>query len=699
MLAAAFAAAQSVFAAATPLGTYAEAEALTDAEFAECRPFEFRCQVIGVYPNGGVFARDSSGYFTLLFTSAHDLRPGQIAIANGHTKYKTDSSRVRDLICDHCRTIGDAPLPEPELTTVSDLVKNSDSIRFVRLRGMIEDAFADEIDSEWNFFILRDGADVLHVSIFDSGDMRKRIAGFMDAEVEVTGALYPGHGGFRIFIGPFVRLWSESCIRFIKTAPEDPFMLPQIGDVYDASPDRIASMGRRTACGDVIAAWSGGHLLIRRQDGSVMGVELADDSDIPAWGDRIRVVGHPETDLYRINLSNSLFRREQVGTAPFGQDAESVTPEKIMLDDSGRQMIKPNYHGRLVKLSGIVRALPSDAADTQIIHIESGRFLVSIDVSANPDAAKGLEIGCRIEATGVCVLESPNWSRNVAFPRIGRMFLVPRGPQDLRVLSRPPWWTSGRLFALIGILLAILAVILAWNMMLRHMIKRAVLARIRAETSKIAAVLRIDERTRLAAELHDSLVQSLTGISMQIAAAKSARVSKPEAEPQHLDAAEQMLRSSMTGLRRCIMDLRSEALDEPDFAKAIASSVKPVLCAETLVHVKCNIPRERLSDTTAHDLLQVVRELSSNATVHGKAHNIWISGKTANGVLELSVKDDGSGFDPHSCPGPDMGHFGLRGIRERVKRLGGDFSIESNPVAGTLAIVKIMFHHSKKHEG
>ena len=189
-----------------PLTSYAESLALSDAEFAESRPFEITGQVIAVYPNRTVLFHDKSGFFEILFDKAHGLKAGEVVSVRGHTKFKDDTSDVRDLVGDSWTIKGTAHIPQPEQATIASLVDNIRSTRFVEVHGTITDAFVDEIDSEWNYFILKDGASVIHVAVADSGDMRKRLADFVDAEVDVTGAAFSGHAGFRRFIGPFLHV-------------------------------------------------------------------------------------------------------------------------------------------------------------------------------------------------------------------------------------------------------------------------------------------------------------------------------------------------------------------------------------------------------------------------------------------------------------------------------------------------------------
>ena len=351
-------------------------------------------------------------------------------------------------------------------------------------------------------------------------------------------------------------------------------------------------------------------------------------------------------------------------------------------------MIKPNYHGRLVRMTGLVRALPAEAGDERVFYIDCGKFLIPADVSAKPEIASELEIGCRVEVTGVCVLESPNWRPSMAFPRIERILLVPRSKEDIRIISRPPWLTTGRLLAFIGALLAALAAILVWNLSLRRLAERRGRELLRSELSQAEAELRVDERTRLAAELHDSLAQNMTGISFQIAAARSARNFSSEAEDKHLETAERMLLSSRTELRRCIWDLRSEALSEPDFAKAIHTTVQPVI-GKAKLDLSCDIDRSLMDDSSAHAVLRILRELAANAVAHGKAANVWVACEDKGRELRFTVSDDGCGFNPSTCPGQNEGHFGLSGIRERVKRLEGAFEIKSATGKGTVATVTL----------
>ena len=123
-------------------------------------------------------------------------------------------------------------------------------------------------------------------------------------------------------------------------------------------------------------------------------------------------------------------------------------------------------------------------------------------------------------------------------------------------------------------------------------------------------------------------------------------------------------------------------------AQAVAKTVRPHTEGVD-VAVRFDVRRAQLSDTTAHNVLSIIRELCVNAIRHGHAQHIKIAGKMSEGSLRFSVSDDGMGFDPAARPGPAQGHFGLQGIKERVNRLHGTLKIESEPDNGTKVTVEL----------
>ena len=230
----------------------------------------------------------------------------------------------------------------------------------------------------------------------------------------------------------------------------------------------------------------------------------------------------------------------------------------------------------------------------------------------------------------------------------------------------------------------VLSGIFIWNRILNRLVERRSRALLKEQAAHDVADLKVEERTRLAVELHDTLAQNLTGISLQIDAAQMAAEENPNSVMPYLETARRKMQNCRENLRNCLWDLRSGAFEEKTLAEAIRRTIAPHI-GTTDVHVDMDVPCRKLSDNTLHAVLCIIRELVINAIRHGKASLIGISGQLESDGLSFSVSDNGVGFDPTTRPGLSEGHFGLQGVSERARRLGGQFSIDSAPGHGTVA--------------
>ena len=114
-----------------------------------------------------------------------------------------------------------------------------------------------------------------------------------------------------------------------------------------------------------------------------------------------------------------------------------------------------------------------------------------------------------------------------------------------------------------------------------------------------------------------------------------------------------------------------------------------VLLADAQLQVRFNVPRRKIPDNAFHNILCIIRELVVNAVRHGHANTLKVAGTVDGGRLLFSVADDGCGFDPAKRPGMEQGHFGLEGVTERVKALGGTADIASVPGKGSRISINI----------
>lgn len=211
--------------------------------------------------------------------------------------------------------------------------------------------------------------------------------------------------------------------------------------------------------------------------------------------------------------------------------------------------------------------------------------------------------------------------------------------------------------------------------------------RLRQVRTRFATVL--DERNRMARELHDTLAQDFAGIATQLSGVASALRADPSAAERHLDVARRMTQHSLTEARRSILDLRSSALTEGDLRAALESMARETTAGADVAIEVSGDASPRLDRQTEHQLLRMAQEAVANAVKHARARRVEIELRHTQTHATLTIRDDGIGFDPDLAFMAARGHFGLLGMRERARRLGGDVRFESAPGAGTSIIVTV----------
>jgi signal transduction histidine kinase len=216
--------------------------------------------------------------------------------------------------------------------------------------------------------------------------------------------------------------------------------------------------------------------------------------------------------------------------------------------------------------------------------------------------------------------------------------------------------------------------------------------RIREQMAIIRQKLRhsavLEERNRIARELHDTLEQELAGITMQLDLANDCFQQAPRIAQQALEAARNMSRHSMVGARRSVWDLRCQLLEDGDLISAIAHIVEPLVPRErTKVNVRIQGNPVRLPGQIEMNLLRISQEGVANAVKHGAAKHVGIELNYAPESVSLIVIDDGKGFAA-SQPSPS-GHFGLLDMRERAQSMGSELKIESATGRGTRIELKV----------
>ncbi len=222
-------------------------------------------------------------------------------------------------------------------------------------------------------------------------------------------------------------------------------------------------------------------------------------------------------------------------------------------------------------------------------------------------------------------------------------------------------------------------------------------ARLSAEHTRAAARLAtIEERNRLAREIHDTLAQGLAAITLQLETADALMDAKPERAHEAVQRALNLARGNLEEARRSVMDLRAAPLQKHTLPEALAALAQRACDGSSLAEVQYvfapndNFPT--MPTRVEASIYRIAQEALANACKHAEARHISLSLSVADQAVRLVVLDDGRGFDPEKVAHITRdGHFGLAGMSERVKLLGGTICIQSEPGAGTEIAVQVPF--------
>jgi signal transduction histidine kinase len=210
-------------------------------------------------------------------------------------------------------------------------------------------------------------------------------------------------------------------------------------------------------------------------------------------------------------------------------------------------------------------------------------------------------------------------------------------------------------------------------------------ARLYEQARQLAVV---EERQRLARDLHDSVTQALYGMTLYSeAAAGQLSLGHSDRVAEYLSELQDTAREALTEMRLLIYELRPPVLEEEGLVAALEARLMAV---EGRVGLKTEFNVEgavELSPETEEGLYRIAQEALNNALKHARARQITVSLRQTEEKIALEVADDGAGFEPGTAH--KRGGIGLAAMEERVSELGGQLSVESRPGQGTRVIVEV----------
>ena len=616
------------------------------------------------------------------------LRPGDEVEVTGALDRGGYAPRI---VMQAMRLIGNRPLPEPQPADLARLFSGFDNCRRVELTGVVQGV--RDRGREWGL-VVSSAARRMLVRI-SKGTLSTPPEQCIDATVRFTGVVGAVRNSRGEFLAPMLWVGLAEDMVIVNQPPSTAFAATLV------PLDRIAryrfdpNSGHRLQTeGTVTSVMEGRSFSIQQ---GLCGVRVQTVSSPPLkLGDRVQVAGFLDMSRQTAGISDAVVQVVGHEAVPA---AQPISPQEIIhINTEARRLgviAQPStYDGCLVTFPArLVEKKTAVPGMGQLVLSSGEATLSAIYEGDGFEPLRGLEPGSELMVTGVMQVEmvgDEGLSSVASDPIVKQLSLLLRSPADVQVLRTPSWWTAGRLTVALSGLAAVLAGSLLWVGLLRRQIA-ATTERLASEMRRRRdAALEFDaslrERNRLAANLHDTLLQSLTGIDFQLGACRAGGQNNGEEPSTHLDVAQKMVAHAAEELRGSVWALRTMPVAGRSFRESLETIATqtchghPEQIAVRVAGIANDVPQ-----FVAGNLLLVAQEALHNAVHHAGARQIEVvaTGDAVAGSIDLTVRDDGRGFTPGSQLGPDQGHFGLSGMRERIERLGGTLSIQSQPGSGT----------------
>ena len=406
-----------------------------------------------------------------------------------------------------------------------------------------------------------------------------------------------------------------------------------------------------------------GRGLYLRGEGGSMFVQTAQPITVQR-GDEVEAEGYPVVTPFRPSLSALDVKKTSV----------AMLPEPVEFHASDTRHSREQCE--LVTLDAEFLELTRGREGTNLVCRAEGQIFEAL-LSTPQMPAEEMLPGMKLRLAGICEFIT---TRPLVIPRNATGFrLILRGPDDVIVLARQPWWDEQRALWALGILGVLALAVGAWAVTLQVMVSSQS-GVIRQQAQQQATM---EERQRIARDLHDTLEQELVGVTMLLDdTTRRLNGTHPQAS-QPLDLARRLLRRAREESRTTIRELRSVVLEQRGLPAALEEMLRPLATvsgAEFATEVT-GTP-VRLAGTLETHLLRLAQEAVANAAHHSGAKHIKLMLDYGADTVRMIVSDDGCGFDEATATA-QAGHFGLSGMRERAEKIAGQLRISSEPGAGT----------------
>ena len=591
---------------------------------------------------GRFFIQDSSGGVFVENISSNQPWPGDVLTLTGVTfpgGYAPTISKPR------WEKIGRSLLPSPRPVAVEELMSGVEDGQRIEISGIVRSA--QPVGNLLEVELFCGGYRVPVFAPMQSAVDPQKLIGSRVRVAGTPATAYNAPLRHLIAVDVYVPFVTDFVVE--KGAAPDPFQAP-ITPANNMAQYRASRTfaDRVHVRGVVIYQRKGRDVFIKDATGGLQ-IESRQATSL-SKGDVVEAVGFPDFEGYLPVLEDAVFKKttdSRVNLAP-------ISPP---IDD----LLNGLHHSDFVTLSGKLLdrleeqvALPTGESEfnTVLVLQSSNRVFTARAETAEPSRAlDSIPLGSVLEVSGVCFLQSAEDGRIQSF-----QVLLPAA-YDMRVLSRPGWFTAEHLLYTLAVALIVIVVGTSWTIMVTkrnsalkllvhqreldqkelqkahdtlewrvkdrtEQLKFQVTARKEAEVQFKATLA---ERTRLAKELHDTIEQTMTGITLQLNTVGKLFQEDPETASRHLGLIRNMVRLSRVDLRRSIWDLRSRELEQFNLYKALSLGASRIASnAGVRVEVETRGNVCPLPEVIEEALLRIGQEAVTNTVKHAEAHCIKI---------------------------------------------------------------------------
>lgn len=679
--------------AAAPITRLADFRMMTNQEASKCLPVKVTGIVTWCSPGrlsgGFMIDQNGAGIFVVGDQDLPDGRKGlglkQMRAISVGDKVEIEgvtraSGYTPSVWAAEIRILGKVPVPAGKELGLGHLLTGTYDAQRVALKGVVTGCQpSDYGDNTW-VMVLAGASGKARAVVPALPGMRPEE--MEDAGVLISGVVFTRCNSRQEFVGVSIETNRLDDVEIYRPGGADPFgvSLLEAGRLRAFVPGGYSQHRRRIE--GVVTLSKPGLLYLQGHKGGTR-VSMRSKEQIHSVGDVVEAAGFVEVYQGTSTLAGSITRKKAV-SQPVLPVALSIASDS----DLG------HFDGMLVQIKGLVLECHESPEGIEVLLSDSGISFRAMLLNPPPFTPL-LKAGSEVSLTGVAEMA---YELGPYFPdknMVSNVRILLRVPSDILIHRVPSWWSPRRLLIALGLSVGLVALLGGAAVLLMR--------RVRAQSNQLATEALahrqitvahsaiMEERSRLAGEMHDGLQPMLSGLSFYLDAADSklSRMLTGEAADA-LERSRSLLSRIREEFRQCIWclyELGRQTGDLDNELLRLARIQRQWMHAEVRTEIEgVSFP---MPASISRGLLLACQEAVENAARHGKASQILIKCRFDDWGIEILVEDDGWGFDVVEAAKLPGAHYGLAGMRQRVERMGGALTVYSSPGHGTRLTVRL----------